>query len=300
MSENNEKIIDGLPNPDLDGPINPLPEDEELPMEQQKKAVNVQDLVFVRQYIDKKMKDEVPVSVYEALHDNYYNKEETNDTFYQKTEIDENFYNKDETDNIFAKKTDVPDKAKDAEHADVADYADVAGYTENTTTVNGLELKRDDKGVLKIGDVIIPQKIELNFTATINDNRDGFVLNFEEDINDRDKIEFVVSIYDPGNQDDGTSDTDSIVATVRKRIRTSDYTMEMNSSSFYWPSAGFDNGLSEGASMRFYVLYCNSYDSQTQFDFSFRAYVNTSKQEMSVNSVDAGSYVIEKIYKVIE
>lgn len=67
MSEIDKKINDGLSDPDLGDLTNPLPDaqpevqpDIEVSIELKKKAVNVQDLVFVRQYIDGKLEKDVP------------------------------------------------------------------------------------------------------------------------------------------------------------------------------------------------------------------------------------------------
>lgn len=128
--------------------LNEETEAEELPIEDKKKAINLQDLVYVKKYID----------------DYYYNKEETEalldetvadkvqtaveDTCYTKEET----YNKTVADVTFYKKTDTVDKATNAVQANSASQA------ENASKVNGLEITQDTNGVLKIGDVIIPQK----------------------------------------------------------------------------------------------------------------------------------------------
>lgn len=141
-NENITTYEDGLPAP--------LP--EELPMEDKKKAINLQDLVFVRQYIDKKMDNDVPPKVRETLADEYYNKDDTDGLL-------ENYYKKTETDDIlegYYKKTD-----KVAEAA----YADEAGHAANTDnailnvddgTYSGFRTATD--GVLRVGDYILSKK----------------------------------------------------------------------------------------------------------------------------------------------
>ena len=58
----------------------------ELPMEDKKKAVNLQDLVFVRQYIDGRLEDYRPDKLLDEISDNYYDKTEIDETFYKKTD----------------------------------------------------------------------------------------------------------------------------------------------------------------------------------------------------------------------
>ena len=100
----------------------------------EKKAINLPDLVFVRQYLDRKIDGDVSQVVNDAVNDalddyytdmgGYYSKIEADDTFYKKTDVDEIFY----------KKT---DKVADAEHADGA------------SRLNGLEIMQDANGVLR-------------------------------------------------------------------------------------------------------------------------------------------------------
>lgn len=127
-------------------------EAEELPMEDKKKAINLQDLVYVKKYIDdnhydceevdallkNKVVEEVAAEVREITYpkEEIYNKTET----YSKTEIDENHYTKEATDETFYKKNETVDKALDAEK------------------VNGLEIAQDENGILKNGDVVIPHE----------------------------------------------------------------------------------------------------------------------------------------------
>lgn len=201
-----DEPTDGLPNPDL------YPE---VPMEQKKKAINVEDLVYVRQYIDNRM-EEVPGIVREVLSgeddgededvgdgSGYYTKNETNATFYNKTEIDENFYNKTNADELFYKKTDVYNKTESYNKTEIddtfykkTDTVEEAAHADNADTINGIEIKQDDNGVLKIGDVIIPQM--KNILLESNHYTDDVVhLSIDDsELNIYDDIEVLVNFYD--------------------------------------------------------------------------------------------------------
>lgn len=139
---------------------------EELPIEQQKKAINLQDLVFVRQYIDGRMENDVPGIVRDTLGADYYDKTEVDEGFYKRTDTVDNA--------AHAGNADVAENANHATVADSATYAETAGTAANSTRVNNLEITQDVNGVLKIGDIIIPQKkpvenatgISLSVTST--------------------------------------------------------------------------------------------------------------------------------------
>lgn len=110
---------------------------EELPVEDQKKAINLQDLVYVKKYIDDYHYDKeetdamidskVAEAVEDKVNDTCYNKDET----YNKSET----YSKTETDETFYKKTDTVD---------------------NATKVQNVNFSDDN--VAKIGDYIISKK----------------------------------------------------------------------------------------------------------------------------------------------
>lgn len=108
MSENENEIINEE-------------ETEELPLEAKKKAVNVEDLVYVRQYIDEKIKS--------AMDGYTYAKEVIDDKFYTKEYIDENnFANAEYVDKTYYKKTDTVENAIAAEKAR---NSIVCGYNPN-------------------------------------------------------------------------------------------------------------------------------------------------------------------------
>ena len=126
---------------------------EELPIEDQKKAINLQDLIYVKKYIDDNHYDKAEtetlissavVSETETIvKENCYTKSEIDENHYTKTEIDENHYNRTETDETFYKRTDTVDNATNA-------------VLKADGTFGGFTL--DENGVLKFGDIVIPQK----------------------------------------------------------------------------------------------------------------------------------------------
>lgn len=83
----------------------------DLSIGDKKKAVNLQDLVYIRQYIDKQMKSET-----DKLND-YYTKEEIQEEYYTKAEIQEEYYDKTSSEETFYKKTDTVANATNAENA---------------------------------------------------------------------------------------------------------------------------------------------------------------------------------------
>lgn len=115
---------------------------EELPMEDKKKAINLQDLVYVKKYIDDNYYDKTYIDA------NIDNKVDTaiKDNCYTKAEIDENHYTNTETDQTFYKKTDTVDEAA---HAEVATNA-VNAVVKPDGTYIGLVV--DEDGTLKYND----------------------------------------------------------------------------------------------------------------------------------------------------
>lgn len=161
--------------------------EEEIPMEQKKKAVNVEDLVFVRQYIDNKMRDELPGQVDECLGSDYYKKTETDETFYKRTDVVDNALEA-----AHAVKADEANEAGHAVSADEADKADKAGYATsagNANSVNNVKIGKNMYGVLHADGKLISQKIRL-FTDT--EGKSSITLS--EPINLGDKIEMIYSI----------------------------------------------------------------------------------------------------------
>lgn len=95
---------------------------EELSLEDQKKAINLQDLIYIKKYIDDNHYDKpetdamLQTAATNAVKNLAYTKTEIDDTrytkteidkrHYTKTEIDNNHYTKTQTDNTFYKKTD--------------------------------------------------------------------------------------------------------------------------------------------------------------------------------------------------
>lgn len=174
---------------------------EELPLEDQKKAINLQDLLYIKQYIDM----------------NHYDKDETDAMLDSKVaeevEADvnskmENYYNITESDNTFYKKTDTVTNATNAvnatnaENAVNADNAGNADNADNATKINGIEITNDENGVLKVGDVIIPQKrvlynglldLYLNVTdSSVTELTKDVTL--PEEINDGDILEITYNV----------------------------------------------------------------------------------------------------------
>lgn len=114
-------IGDGGTNPDIGGGGSVVvPGGDEITTEQRKKAVNLEDLVFVRQYIDGRFDNEVQDMVDDTVPPAV------------KTELETamaDYYNKTETDEIFYKRSDTVDNAVNAEHAANADSAENAIYS---------------------------------------------------------------------------------------------------------------------------------------------------------------------------
>lgn len=158
MSDNENLVMDDELYPDeYDGVSATSMDDtttEEMSMEDKKKAINLEDLVYVKKYID--IKHDEHVSEMDAARNAH---EEEVDTKYSnfisetrntiETEINSNLGEvRTSINNIVNGTTTVP-KAANATNATNAN---------NSTKVNNLEIVQDANGVLKIGDVIIPQK----------------------------------------------------------------------------------------------------------------------------------------------
>ena len=151
---------------------------EELSTEDKKKAINLQDLIYVKKYID----------------NNHYSKAETDDMLqstveaevaaktYGKSEI----YTKTETDNTFYKKTDDVNNAK---------------------KINNLEIKNNSDGVLTNENYIIPQKKilsqeQVELPVVLNDAVAGVtpLLSANSIINKKCQVELQFDMgYDAGN-----------------------------------------------------------------------------------------------------
>ena len=121
---------------------------EELSTEDKKKAINLQDLKYVKAYIDQ----------------NHYKKRETDEQIAAAIEASDKSYTKTEADATFYKRTDTVANAVNAVNAEntqlaeEARYAAVSNLANNATTVNNLEIKKDNNGSVKIGDEIISRK----------------------------------------------------------------------------------------------------------------------------------------------
>lgn len=108
---------------------------EELPIEDQKKAINLQDLVYVKKYIDesmdKKLEAEIPGMVADEMNEGYYTQAETDATFYKRTDTVANANHATSADNAT--------QAVNANHATTADSAtsaSTAGMAGNAETAN--------------------------------------------------------------------------------------------------------------------------------------------------------------------
>lgn len=108
---------------------------EELPMEDKKKAINLQDLVYVKKYIDesmdKKLEAEIPGMVADEMNEGYYTQAETDATFYKRTDTVANANHATSADNAT--------QAVNANHATTADSAtsaSTAGMAGNAETAN--------------------------------------------------------------------------------------------------------------------------------------------------------------------
>lgn len=119
---------------------------EELSLEDQKKALNLQDLVYIKKYIDDNhyskeetdsmMSSMVDSEVDSTIAENTYNKSEIDANHYTKTEIDTNYYTKSQLDANYYTKTDADEtfynKAEMVNRASVAEkiiYTTVAPTT---------------------------------------------------------------------------------------------------------------------------------------------------------------------------
>ena len=123
---------------------------EELPLEDQKKAINLQDLAYVKQYIDMNHYDknetdamvasEIALQVGAKVAETTYSKTEVDANHYTKKQIDDNHYTKIQTNETFYKKTDTVTNAINATHSVNADKATNADYAANaahaTTATN--------------------------------------------------------------------------------------------------------------------------------------------------------------------
>lgn len=69
-------------------------------------------------------------------------------------------------------------------------------HADNATKVNNLEITRDDNGVLKIGDTIIPQKKILWSGEQLCSGDSSYVFNFSEDIEQGAEIEIYGKMED--------------------------------------------------------------------------------------------------------
>lgn len=155
-----------------------LTTNEELSMEDQKKAINLQDLVYIKKYIDDNHYDKnetdtiletsittkVESEVATKVADTCYSKDEIDANHYTKTEIDNSRYTKTETDETFYKRTDEVANAAfatSALSAETAGSCDRAVYAETAVTVPGalpVGFAFDVNGVLTCGDIVIPYK----------------------------------------------------------------------------------------------------------------------------------------------
>lgn len=115
---------------------------EELSLEDQKKAINLQDLVYVKKYIDKKQEDHVKET--EAEHEQFL------------ADIDNRVQS-------------AIDWNLNDMHTSINNIVDGTTAVENSKHINNLEIK-DVNGVLKIGNLIIPQKKLLCGTTYSNDS----------------------------------------------------------------------------------------------------------------------------------
>lgn len=102
---------------------------EELPMEDKKKAINLQDLVYVKKYINesmnKKLEAEIPGMVADEMNEGYYTQAETDATFYKKTDVVANASHAVNADNAT--------NAVNAVNATNANYAENANEAINAT-----------------------------------------------------------------------------------------------------------------------------------------------------------------------
>lgn len=88
---------------------------DELPLEDQKKAINLQDLIYIKKYIDDNHYDiteidnMLPSAALKAVQDVSYTKTEIDATRYTKNEIDSRHYTKSEIDTKHYTKTQADD-----------------------------------------------------------------------------------------------------------------------------------------------------------------------------------------------
>ena len=98
--------------------INENLEIEELSTEDKKKAINLQDLVYVKKYIDDRHYDKIEVDKkFDELSSNTYSRTETDEKINDAIEASTKSYTKEESDETFYKKTDTVDKANEADSA---------------------------------------------------------------------------------------------------------------------------------------------------------------------------------------
>ena len=96
--------------------INENLEIEELSTEDKKKAINLQDLVYVKKYIDDRHYDKVETEekLAEASAKSYTKEETDNKIAEASAEVSAKSYTKEETDETFYKKTDTVENANNA------------------------------------------------------------------------------------------------------------------------------------------------------------------------------------------
>ena len=128
---------------------------EELPLEDQKKAINLQDLIYIKKYIDDNhydieetdamLKSAATNAVKDVAYTkseidaNHYNKTEINNKHYTKTEIDNNNYTKTQADNTFYKKTETVNRAVLAERVAFTTVAPTASPAAGSLIICFLE-----------------------------------------------------------------------------------------------------------------------------------------------------------------
>lgn len=132
---------------------------EELSTEDKKKAINLQDLIYVKKYIDDRhySKADVDTKIVndvatETTKKVTEAKEEFAETYYNKKQIDDNNYTKTQADQTFYKRTDTVANATNAVNATNSTYAE---YASNDTSKGTIEERLTSLG-FKQGSITLP------------------------------------------------------------------------------------------------------------------------------------------------